>query len=145
MDAVLPVRGPLWFQLFSGNENLQKVSIPDSYTKIAYETFGKCTALTSVTLSEGLEEIGNQAFQGCTSLEEITIPSSVTNIGAFAFGKCENLRSVNFAGDSQLNFAGNRIFMDCDNLSSIEYLGVVYESPEDFYEAFGAMEGHTLE
>ena len=131
--------------LFSGNEKLRKVSVPDSYIEIAYETFLNCSALTSVSLSEGLEEIGIQAFDSCVSLEEITIPSTVTKIGAFAFQGCEKLSLVTFAGDSRLNFVGNRIFKDCDNLTSIEYLGVVYESPEDFYEAFGAMEGHTLE
>ncbi len=131
--------------LFSGNDNLQKVSVPDTYEIIGWNTFCRCSALTSVSLSEGLKEIGGDAFWDCTSLEEITIPSTVTNIGASAFHGCEKLRSVTFAGDSQLNYAGNRIFLDCDNLTSIEYLGVVYESPEDFYEAFEAMEGHTLE
>ncbi len=48
--------------LFNGSETLQKVSIPDSYTEIAYETFMNCSALTSVSLSEGLKEIGIQAF-----------------------------------------------------------------------------------
>lgn len=41
-------------------------------------------SITSVSLPEGLEVIGNGAFQN-NSLKEVIIPPTVTNIGAYAF------------------------------------------------------------
>lgn len=50
-------------------------------------SFGDCENLTSVKLSEGLEEI-NSAFTGCSKITSITIPNSVTNLlgSIFAVG-----------------------------------------------------------
>ena len=43
--------------------------------------------MKSVTLPEGLEEIGQFAFSGCKKLKKIRIPSSVKKIDEYAFGK----------------------------------------------------------
>jgi hypothetical protein len=40
--------------------------------------FYRCSALSSVTLSENLSAVGRYAFTGCTALTTITIPDSVT-------------------------------------------------------------------
>ena len=37
--------------------------------------------LTSVTISEGVEDIGDSAFENCTSLATITLPKTITHIG----------------------------------------------------------------
>ena len=53
---------------------------------------------TSVTIPEGVTEIGAEAFINCESLELVEIPSSVTKIGCYAFDGCESLESVAFGG-----------------------------------------------
>ncbi|EIC03172.1 leucine-rich repeat domain-containing protein, partial [Treponema saccharophilum] len=53
---------------------------------------------TSVTIPEGVTEIGKQAFWFCESLSSVVIPSSVTEIGKQAFEGCESLSSVEFGG-----------------------------------------------
>ena len=53
---------------------------------------------TSVTIPEGVTEIGKQAFWFCESLLSVVIPSSVTEIGKQAFEGCESLSSVEFGG-----------------------------------------------
>lgn len=56
--------------------------------------FEQCTSLSSVTLNEGLEVIGNNAFRGCTSLTSVTIPSTVANMYMSVFSGCTSLEYV---------------------------------------------------
>ena len=53
-----------------------------------------CRYMTSVTLSDGVETIGNLAFTNCTELVNVTIPSSVKSIGTKAFYFNSNLSNV---------------------------------------------------
>ena len=50
--------------------------------------------LTSVSLSEGVEEIGEYAFLGCTNLREVILPSTLKIIGEGAFRDCPSLVSL---------------------------------------------------
>ncbi len=54
-------------------------AIPD----YACNCFG---ALESLTLPEGIQEIGIGAFESCEMLTVVRIPDSVTTIGSYAFG-----------------------------------------------------------
>ena len=47
--------------------------------------------VTSITIPDGVTNIGGSAFKGCSGLTSITIPGSVTSIGAEAFSGCRNL------------------------------------------------------
>lgn len=64
---------------------LEEVDLPKELKKI--HGFVNCISLKSVTLPEGLEEIGQFAFSGCKKLKKIRIPSSVKKIDEYAFGK----------------------------------------------------------
>lgn len=70
---------------FRGCSNLTSVEIPASVTTIGWNAFRYCGKLSNVSLTTGLKSIGDNAFVGCTSLEEITIPSTVNGIGSGAF------------------------------------------------------------
>ena len=48
--------------------------------------FEDCTALKSVTISNGITDIYDYAFVNCNNLKSVTIPSSVTDIGLYALG-----------------------------------------------------------
>jgi hypothetical protein len=56
--------------------------------------FFYCTALKSINIPEGVQEIRQSTFSACSSLEEVTIPASVTNIQGWAFDNCSNLQRV---------------------------------------------------
>lgn len=78
--------------------------IPDTFKGnpvkgIKDNAFYDCSGLTSVTISDGAEYIGNNAFYGCRSLTSITIPESVTNIGELAFLECTLLEEIRYTGD----------------------------------------------
>ncbi len=56
--------------------------------------FAECSALTSVSLPDGLRMISTGAFQECTSLTAVTIPGSVRTVGVDAFSLCSRLQTL---------------------------------------------------
>ena len=88
--------------LYSGD-----VVIPDSVTYEGYtfavtgiesNAYDGCFELTSITIPNSVETIGEQAFQGCTGLTSVTIGSGVTAISAKAFNYCNALETVKCLG-----------------------------------------------
>lgn len=49
---------------------------------------------TSVTIGNGIKEIGQYVFYNCSSLTSVTIPDSITSIGYYAFRNCSSLTGV---------------------------------------------------
>ena len=75
------------------------------------------TAAKSITIEDGIENVGDYAFYGFSALESVTLPASVTTIGksAFAFsGKLENISLP-----ASLTTIGNNAFEGCSALSAI--------------------------
>lgn len=123
------------FQAFFNCSNLTKVIIPEDVRKIGQNAFNGCSQLTSitipstienmntafsgntalshVTLTNGISEISYSAFEGCTGLTEVEIPSSVNKIRQDAFNGCTNLSDVKYNGYKtdwekvRVNNAGN--------------------------------------
>lgn len=52
-----------------------------SVLKIENNALRDNKTLTSVTISEGIEDIGESTFENCTSLATITLPKTITHIG----------------------------------------------------------------
>lgn len=76
-----------------------KVKIPAAYddvpvTEIGSNAFSNQSALTGITLPEGIAVINSGAFWGCPALTRVTLPESLTTIGARAFGNCSSLKSI---------------------------------------------------
>lgn len=86
-------------------------------TKIQEQAFAKCKTISSVTIPEGVEEIGVSAFSYCSNLTYVSIPSTVKTMGYAAFYTCENLVKVEIAeGASEI---GRYSFAYCEKLSDI--------------------------
>ena len=56
--------------------------------------FAGCRTLTSVTIPDGVTDVGAYAFVNCGSLAHVNFPDSVREIGACAFGTCPKLTGV---------------------------------------------------
>ena len=110
-------------------------------TSIGIYAFARCSALESVTISDGIKTIGCNAFIACSSLTSISIPDSVINIGEHAFQNCSVLKSIKIKEGvesiqesafekcielasiilpSTIKKLGKTVFKGCENLKSIE-------------------------
>ncbi len=101
---------------FYNNYALTSIAVPNTVTEIGESAFAS-SALTSITLSEGLTEIKQRTFESCFSLTEIAIPNSVTTLGGAAFSYCNNLASITLSNN--LEYIGGSAFYKCFSLSAI--------------------------
>ncbi|MDE6339471.1 MAG: leucine-rich repeat protein, partial [Muribaculaceae bacterium] len=103
-----------------GNAVTGELKIPGAVTyngktyqvrRIGSYGFANCTALTSVTIADGVEQIGQSAFEGCSKIKELTIGKDVKNIGDKAFyGAITATGKINFAEDAKLAIIGDHAF-----------------------------------
>ena len=116
---VLPVTG-------IGNDafhfcSVTSVTIPNSVDRVGDSAFDTCNHLTNVTIGDGVTEIGWSAFYYCTNLSSVAIPASVTSIGGYAFGGCRRLASVTIP--SGVTNIGSWAFFSCTNLAIVCFQG----------------------
>ena len=72
-------------------KNIQSIEIHGNILSIGNGAFEKCSKLTTVIISDGVERIGAYAFNACTALTTVSVPSSVTSIGTSAFSGCDSV------------------------------------------------------
>lgn len=118
---------------FHGNENIEKVSIPESVVQIEGLAFCGCINLTEVNIPETISTIEVYVFEKCESLTEITIPSSVTQIETWAFLGCSGLKKI-VIPDSVTEIDVSA-FDGCTSLSDVT-LPEHFNNEDDIYLAF---------
>lgn len=105
------------------------LTIPSNVITIsshAFYNFGSQASLfTGITLSEGLQTIGEDAFANSLQLERIVIPNSVTTIGRYAFRDSEALTSIEIG--SGITFVGSEAF-SIDN-PQVQYAKIYATTP----------------
>ena len=76
------------------DSSLTSITIPEGVTDIGWSAFSGCSSLTSITIPEGVTTIAASIFNRCSSLTSITIPKSVTTIEDNAFSGCSSLTNI---------------------------------------------------
>lgn len=121
------------------NTNIVSITMPNTIKRIGRQAFAGCRNLTSVVLSENLEEIPSgcfndsalisvaipygvktirdSAFSNCCNLEYISIPDSVKNIESNSFYYCYNLASISIP--DSVEYIGSWAFYCCYKLESL--------------------------
>ena len=150
---------------FYGCESLTSAVIPDDYTEIGINVFGKCpkletvrigsgireipktafaecASLRKVTLSEGLEKIGESAFQYDHILEEAALPSTVQSIGKNAFYSCGKIKDVNLP--EGLTELGESAFYGCSTLTEIVIPEGIEELPDSVFSSCSSLQTAVL-
>ena len=94
---------------FAGSA-VTSVSMPEGITSIGQYAFSGCQNLESVTLPESLTTLGSEAFYHC-DLNALTLPESLETIEYYAFGGNRSLKSVNIP--AKVKTIGGQAFYDC--------------------------------
>ena len=75
------------------------------------------TGLTTATVADGIEVVGNRTFRKCANLETVVFPNTLTEIGPAVFQYCSKLNSVNIP--ATVTTIGEGAFAECVALTSI--------------------------
>ena len=128
---------------FTNCGKLSSIQLPKDLTKLDFNTFNQCEKITELeipsgvkwigssairnsgimklTMSNGLEGIGNNAFANAYYLTLISIPVSVTELGDKVFENCTKLETVFIPGG--VDKIGENLFKNCRSLKNIYYQG----------------------
>ena len=104
---------------FQNCYSLNSITIPDGVINIGDNVFYNCYGLTSVTIPDGVINIGGNAFYNCYSLTSVTIPDGVTSIGNYTFYNCYSLTSVTIPDG--VTRIGSNAFYNCYGLGYLKF------------------------
>ena len=119
---------------------IKTITIPEGITEIGFFAFYDCTDLHTVKLPDTLTHIKEYAFRGCTSLAQLTVPASVETIDHGAFEGCSALYSVTVAEENPTFYAEGRCILTCAD-KRIVAAGYNAKLPEGVTK----VEAHALE
>ena len=113
---------------------LQNADSPSLSKSIFY---GNENNIRSVTISEGIKNIGHYAFFRCSSLSSFpTLPESVTAIGGFAFAYCSNMTGTPNISSLTIMYPG--AFFNCSSITGSITLPSISSIPDyAFYNCRG--------
>lgn len=72
--------------------------------------------ITSLLISDGIQEIGSFAFNNCSNLSDVSIPESVVVIKNNAFAKCTKIRNIAATGAETI---GDHCFEGCTSIENV--------------------------
>ena len=102
---------------FSSCHNLSKINIPETVKNIEKCAFYCCCKLTRIDLPQSIETISNYCFYKCSSLKHLKLPNSVKLIESSAFAHCTDLAYVVLP--ENLTRIDDFSFYNCTNLTDI--------------------------
>ena len=100
---------------FQGS-NITSVTMPNTIKQIGDRAFYNIRSLTSVVLSNNIEEIPSECFSN-TGLTSVVIPDGIKRISDYAFYCCYSLTSVVLS--NSITYIGYNCFSECDGLKDI--------------------------
>ncbi len=92
------------------------VTLPNGLIEIGDRAFAGCRSLSSIFLPEGLTAIGESAFSE-SGLRTISVPANVTDMGETVFKGCSDLTSVML--DAEITAIPDGTFSGCTSLASV--------------------------
>jgi hypothetical protein len=126
---------------FRNLSSLSSVTIPNGVTNIGDGSFMFC-GLTNFDLPDTITNLGQMIFYGCEGLTSVTIPNSVTNLGVECFGLCSGLTNVTLGNG--LSSIGEGAFFGCGNLPTIGIPGSVTSISDGAFSGCSGLKTLTL-
>ena len=99
--------------------NIETVTIENGITNIGPHAFSSFSNLKSITIPSSVTSIDDNAFFGCKNLKSIIIPSSVTSIGSSAFYGCSSLTSIYIP--ENVTSIGSSAFKSCGGIKRVKF------------------------
>ena len=99
------------------SSSVTSITLPDSINSIGEYAFRSCSNLTSVNLPEGITDLPKYLFFSCSSLTGISLPSTLKSIGEHAFSYCTQLTLIEIPEGVTKILSGT--FYGCSKLTSV--------------------------
>jgi len=121
----------------TGDKNLVSVTLPNGIRNIGSYAFCGCSNLKEINLPDSIRDLGYSTFEGCSSLENVHIPHSLEMINGSVFASCSSLKEVVIP--KNIDYVSGGAFANCTSLKSLTVEG------EHCYldDPFGMQENHS--
>ena len=100
------------------NHDLLSVTLPEGITEIGNCSFINCDSLKSVNIPKTTLRLGDSTFWGCKSLSSMDIPNGILSIDYGAFYDCSSLIKIDLS-KTAMEVINNRVFNNCSHLEEI--------------------------
>ena len=114
---------------YSHKEKIAGIILPTSLIKVGASAFTSLP-ISSVTLPDNLQIIGERAFYGLSNLTKLTLPENLKQIGNEAFARCTNLTIINY---NAIKAVGSELFNDCSALEKVNVGAKVQLLPDGVF------------
>jgi len=94
------------------------VTVGEGITNIGQRAFSRFSNLQEYTIPSSVKVIGEYAFEYCTSLESVVIPDTVDSISNYSFYHCEGATSLTIPGDLEYN----SLYIPFYNMKKLEHI-----------------------
>ena len=121
---------------------LTSVTVPEGVLRIGRGAFHDCTGLKSIKIPSSVKIIERDAFWGCTALSSVSIPEGVTSIDRGAFLWCCGLESIDIP--SSVTQIGRSAFAFCRGLASVTIPKKVTDIGSDVFHGCTALASVTI-
>lgn len=102
-----------------GRTNLSSITIPESIETLGQYVFSNMSSLQSADLTSSISVVPDYAFKSDTSLKTVQFSDSVTAINLKAFTGCTSLSEIYWS--QNLKSIGGLAFYNCNQLSSVDF------------------------
>lgn len=120
-------------ELFVGNKEITKVTLPKGLKMLNCRVFSGCENLSVVENLASVTSVSEQAFYQCSSLSHVDLPSC-TQIGWWAFSSCPNIRVSLGASCPKLGYGA---FDSTATVTAPLSRAALYRYSADWKEYFG--------
>ena len=96
------------------------VTIPEGVTEIGENAFAQCAGLTEVILSDTVKTVGISSFFWCRQLERVQLGKHTEKLDLFAFSCCDQLKEITIP--ESVRVIETQVFGEC-SLQKVLILG----------------------
>ena len=114
---------------FYGCTGMSSISLGNGLNIIGDYAFANCLTMTSVNLDRisNLTTISDYAFANCQSMEKFTVPINVTTIGNNVFEDCYSMIGINMSNAEENNgFSVEEEMASTNNATALNNFGKMY-------------------